>query len=82
MQTIMIDGSLYASARDIHLALKKMLSLPDYYGLNADALNDCLGEKAECVNLWILDPGKDDVAMALSRISRVIRDNGGVVKEL
>ena len=82
MQTIMIDGSMYASPLDIHLALKKMLSLPEYYGLNADALNDCLGEKTECVNLWILNPGTDEVAEALTRISRVILDNGGYVKEL
>ena len=51
MQTIMIDGSMYQTPREMHLALKKMLSLPDYYGLNADALNDCLGEKAEIVSL-------------------------------
>ena len=82
MQTIMIDGSLYADPREMHLALKRMLSLPDYYGLNADALNDCLGEKTESVHLWILDSGKDDVAAAVSRVSRVIRDNGGTVKEL
>ena len=82
MQTIMIDGSMYASAREMHVALKKMLSLPEYYGLNADALNDCLGEKNERVNLWILHPGADEVAEAITRISRVIEDNDGVVKEL
>ena len=42
MQTIMIDGSRYDSPRELHLALKQMLSLPSYYGMNADALNDCL----------------------------------------
>ena len=82
MQTIMLAGSMYDSARELHLALKKMLSLPDYYGLNADALNDCLGEKNERVSLWILHPGADEVASAIARISRVIEDNGGVVKEL
>ena len=82
MQTIMIDGSRYATAREMHLALKKMLSLPEYYGLNADALNDCLGEKTEKVSLWILDPGKDEVAAAVRTVSAVIRDNGGAVKEL
>ena len=82
MQTIMIDGSRYTTAREMHLALKKMLSLPEYYGLNADALNDCLGEKSEKVSLWILDPGKDEVAAAVRTVSEVIRDNGGAVKEL
>lgn len=82
MQTIMIDGSIYATPREMHLALKKMLSLPEYYGLNADALNDCLGEKAETVHLWILSPGTDETAAAIGRVARVIRDNGGTVKEL
>ena len=82
MQTIMIDGSCYASPRDMHLALKRMLSLPDYYGLNADALNDCLSERTVPVNLWILDPGTGDVAAALSVIRIVFEDNGGQVKEL
>lgn len=82
MQTIMIDGSMYTDPRELHLALRMMLSLPDYYGLNADALNDCLGERAEPVNLWILDPGKGEVASAVSLAAAVIRDNGGAVKEL
>ena len=82
MQTIMIDGSRYATAREMHLALKKMLSLPEYYGLNADALNDCLGEKTEKVSRWILDPGKDEVAAAVRTVSAVSRENGGAVKEL
>ena len=36
MQTILLDGSRYATPREMHLALKMMLSLPAYYGLNAD----------------------------------------------
>ena len=82
MHTIMIDGSMYAAPRELHAAFQKMLSLPSYYGMNADALNDCLGEKRETVNLWILDPGKAEVASAVSLISRVVLDNGGDVKEL
>ena len=82
MQTIMIDGSMYATPREMHLALKKMLDLPDYYGLNADALNDCLGDRTETVHLWILDPGRDEVAASLSRVARVIAENGGTAKEL
>lgn len=81
MQTIMIDGSLYASPKDLHLALKRMLSLPDYYGMNADALNDCLSERSEPVNLWIFDPGAGETAAALEIISRVVNDNGGTVKK-
>lgn len=82
MQTIMLDGSLYASPRDLHLALKRLLSLPDYYGMNADALNDCLSERTEPVRLWIADPGQGEVAAALKLVCAVAADNGGLVKEL
>lgn len=82
MQTIMIDGSRYSNARELHLALKRMLSLPEWYGMNADALNDCLSERLSPVNLWILDPGTGEVAAALSVIRMVVMDNGGTVKEL
>ena len=82
MHTIMIDGALYFSSRDLHLALKKMLSLPDYYGMNSDALNDCLSEKKETVNLWILDTGNDEISSSLQRICAVVEDNGGMVKEM
>ena len=82
MQTIMIDGSRYSNARELHLAVKRMLSLPEWYGMNADALNDCLSERLSPVNLWILDPGTGEVAAALSLIRMVVMDNGGTVKEL
>ena len=82
MKTIMLDGSLYPTARDLHLALKQMLSLPDYYGMNADALNDCLSERTDKVNLWITDPGTGETADALRAVCAVIEDNGGQIKEL
>ncbi len=82
MQTIMISGSDYASSRELHLALKMMLNLPSWYGLNADALNDCLGERDKPITLWIADPGEGDTARALELVSRVISDNGGKVVNL
>ena len=82
MRTIMIDGSQYASGKELHQALKRLLSLPDYYGMNADALNDCLSGQREAVDLWISDPGEGDVARALGNVRAVIEDNGGQVKEL
>ena len=82
MHTIMIDGSMYNTSREMHLALKKMLSLPDYYGLNADALNDCLSERCGTVNLWIIHPGNQEVSAALRLVSAVVRDNGGIVREI
>ena len=82
MKTIMLDGSLYATGKDLHQALKQMLSLPDYYGMNADALNDYLSQRSEKVNLWITDPGSGETADALQIIRAVVEDNGGEIKEL
>ncbi len=82
MQTIMIDAALYATSRDLHAALKAMLSLPDYYGLNADALHDCLSERREPVNLWIASAGEGEVARSLSAVRAVVEDLGGSVKEI
>ena len=82
MSTICLFGADYESPRALHEALKNLLEFPDYYGMNADALNDCLGEKTEKVSLWILNPGSGETAEAVSRVSMVIRDNGGEVKEL
>ena len=82
MQTIYLDASKYDSPRARHAALKSLLSLPDYYGMNADALNDCLSERTEPVRLWIASRGEGEVAGALDLICRVVADNGGSVKEL
>ena len=82
MNTLCLFGSDYASPRDLHLALKRLLSLPDYYGMNADALNDCLSERSFPVNLWIMSRGSGEVSDAVSMIRAVVEDNGGMVKEL
>ena len=82
MSTICLFGSDYASARELHAALKALLDLPDYYGMNADALNDCLSEYLVCPSLWIRRGGPDDVQAALDLIARVFRDNNAEVKEL
>jgi len=82
METIYLDASRYDSPRAVHAALKSMLSLPDYYGMNADALNDCLSERREPVRLWIASRGEGEVARTVDLICRVVEDNGGSVKEL
>lgn len=80
-QTIFVDAARYASARELHLALKILLDLPDYYGCNADALYDCLSERKDCtVNLCVLSEGEGEVAEAVRKIVRVIEDLDGEVK--
>ena len=82
-QTVFIDASRYATPRELHLALKMLLSLPEHYGCNADALYDCLSERANCqVNLCILSAGEGDTADALRKVVRVIEDLDGEVKTI
>lgn len=82
MQTICLFGSDYRSSRDLHHALQLLLSLPSYYGMNADALNDCLSELSACPALWFRAEGAEpDVESALRLIARVFADNGAQVKE-
>ena len=81
--TIFVDADRYASAKELHLALKMMLDLPDYYGCNADALYDCLSERVgKPMNLTILTPGGGEVADALKKVVHVIEDLGGDTKTL
>ena len=82
MQTIMIDGSRYATPEELHRALQRMLRLPDYYGCNADALHDCLSGRSEPVHLWIASRGEGPVEETVSLVSSVIADLGGRVKEM
>lgn len=44
MRIIALDGRDMDSRDKLHRVLKEALGLPEYYGRNLDALNDCLGE--------------------------------------
>jgi ribonuclease inhibitor len=82
MHTIMLDGNRYHSVAEVYHAIAVMLSFPDYFGNNADALNDCLSERKHPASLWILSSGRDEVARCIALIARVFEDNGGTVKEI
>lgn len=82
MQTICLFASDYDSPQALHAALKSLLALPDYYGMNADALNDCLSERASCPALWYSAEGSAEVASALKLAARVFAANGGETKEI
>ena len=81
--TIFIDAAQYSSAKELHLALKMLLDLPNHYGCNADALHDCLSERVgKPVNLVILSSGEGEVADALRKVVLVLEDLGGDTKIL
>ena len=75
MQTIYLNSANYASPRALHEALALLLDLPDYYGHNADALNDCLSELVDAPALWVHVSSEDECAREVHRIIRVFRDN-------
>ena len=82
MQTIMIDPSRYADGHALHEGLRRMLTLPAHYGMNADALHDCLAERTEPVNVWVLGDAVGDTAHALEICLQVVEDLGGTVKKI
>ena len=79
MQTVLIDMDRYVDAKSLHEALKRMLDLPDYYGMNADALYDCLSERREPPRLWITGNASASAEDALEKICQVTEDVGGSV---
>ena len=81
MQTICLFGGDYASPAQVHESLKSLLALPSWYGMNADALSDCLSEMPSCPALWIRPEGSDEVVSCLRLVARVFRDQGADVKE-
>ena len=75
---IVLDGNRMDSREATHEELKRKLDLPDYYGGNLDALNDCLGERVERELVVIENAGaflEADGAYG-ARLLRVFADNG------
>ena len=75
---IVLDGARMDSRAGLHAELKEKLSLPEYYGGNLDALNDCLGERTERELVVIENAGaflRADEAYG-ARMLRVFSDNG------
>ena len=75
---IVLEGTRMSDRAGLHAELKRKLSLPDYYGNNLDALNDCLSERRERELIVIehagdLLEGLDGYALGLLR---VFADNG------
>lgn len=44
MKIYILDASRFTSKSAAHEHIKEVLSFPDYYGKNLDALDDCLSE--------------------------------------
>ena len=75
---IILDGGKMPDRQALHAQLKEKLGLPDYYGNNLDALNDCLSERVERELIVVehasdMIEGCEDYALGLLR---VFSDNG------
>lgn len=46
-RTVYLDARRLKQRAEVHEYLSSMLSLPDYYGRNLDALEDCLSEMTD-----------------------------------
>ena len=75
---IVLNGKRMESRVEIHAELKEKLDLPDYYGGNLDALNDCLGELRERPLIVIQSAGEFLEANGgyACAMLRVMNDNG------
>lgn len=82
MQTIYMDAAQLADAAALHRSLKLLLDLPDYYGMNADALHDCLSERVEPIRLCLRHQASGEAAAALDRVCRVVEDLEGEIVRL
>ncbi len=75
---IILDGKRMGDRDALHAELKEKLGLPDYYGDNLDALNDCLGERREKELVVIRDFGAfaGNCGAYGMKLLRVFSDNG------
>ena len=51
VKTYVLEGKLLQSRESAHQHLAQALELPEYYGMNLDALYDCLTEMGPCTIL-------------------------------
>ena len=75
---VILDGNHMTDRAAVHAELKAKLNLPEYYGGNLDALNDCLGELRERPLMVVESAGRlleADPAYAAALL-RVFNDNG------
>ena len=75
---IILEGRRMGDRGAMHEELKAKLHLPEYYGGNLDALNDCLGERVERELVVIRDfrAFAEDCEAYGMKLLRVLNDNG------
>ena len=75
---IILDANQMEDREALHALLKSRLGLPDYYGGNLDALNDCLGEtsRRELIVIRAFSDFAENLGPYGFRLLQVFSDNG------
>ena len=68
---IVLDASRMTSKEEAHAYLKEVLSLPEYYGNNLDALHDCLEEMTD---VEIVVKNVEDAGNYYRYVARVLKE--------
>ncbi len=72
---IILDAAKMGSRKEAHRYLQQMLSFPDYYGCNLDALYDCLTDLGETEVTFV---GTEEAGDSyFDKVIRVFREAAG-----
>lgn len=80
--TVYLNAAHYSTGKELHLALQRLLNLPEHYGCNADALYDCLSERKEQPEIRLMGKASGEAADALKKCLCVFEDVGAEVIRL
>ena len=77
MEEIIIDCSCIHSKEDLHRIFREVLSFPEWYGSNLDALHDCLTDLQEETQITLLQPEllAETLGSGYVRLCRVLSDS-------
>ena len=72
MRRIVLDGRYLRERDSAQAYLARTLELPEYYGMNLDALADCLGEMGNDTEIVLLH--SEECCGYGERVRRVLRE--------
>lgn len=76
MRKLVLDGNQIHNRDDLYRSLKEQIGPEGFYGNNLDALHDILTERAEPLEVEIVEPGalRESLGSYMDRLLRVLWD--------